>query len=284
MSIIFNGVGVLIADSEILLANLIKKENKFLLGDFLSSQLDINFSNSTSEIILLSRLEEFFDANTFEYSRTRLTLPHNEYYVFSFPYEKNLSGTDLRKQIDWELSIYFPDIPPEKFIVSHYFSEIDGRRFVNVIALQKKLFEVILKFASRKKIQIDFIDHPAIAAFNASKKLKKISEGVFAYFADNFATFAESENGKLVRMKSFKIKDESFVDSVKKFIEKTEWRNETIIATGGDLSAELIETFENAGFQIDKPNFSSMIDESVSLTENDLNAIAPIIGLLFRVK
>ncbi len=285
MSIIFNGVGVLLTDSKIILTKLINKEGKYYISVLNASDFPEQLSKSTTEILLISYLEDHFDTLEEEdssISKIRVLLPQNFTTIFSFPLEKTFNSLDIKKQIEWEFSVLFPQKEIKSYLISNFVTEINGQKFVNVFVLKKNLPNAFLKFATRKKINIDFFEQPAIAAFRAAK----LTENEFDFLIsaeDNYISIISASGNKIESIKSFSNSEENITSQLLPTIENSTKENSKVILTGSETK-DLEETLNSkSNIEIIKPNFSDFIEDE-SKDKIDAGFFPFIIGLLSRVR
>ncbi len=266
----------MLVDSKILLAKLEEKENKFLIGNFLSKELNTQFNQSTGEIIFLSNLEEFFDENEIEAGLLRVILSQQFFKTFSFPFEKTFTPKDVKEQIGWELSVLFPSSEQERFTSSYFISDYAGKQYVNAIAAEKKFLELVFKFAVRRNLRIEFFEHPAISAFNGVK-FSDTEFDYLIYAEDDFITLLEKGAGKISRISAFQSDEkEKLKNSVKK-------NNPKIILAGGDaekIKGELEKLQVGQFMEFDIRKFAA--EDALN---NGIEKYLPaFVGLFSRVK
>ncbi len=281
MSMIFNGVGLLITDSKILLARLQKKENSFLIGNFLSANFDAPLNQSTGEIIFLSQLEEICEEPLRDAETIRVALPQNLYRIFSFPYEEKLSRADLREQIKWEISRLFPETDVEKFVPTYFISENKDYARVNVIVAEKKFLEIIFKFALRKNIGIEFFEHPAIATLNAFNAINKMPD-ILIYASDGFLTGMALDGGKIKLIRSLPFSSDAVsetIEAMKPFVSNSAIN---LVLTGSEISEEILAGFSGSDYNLVETDFNEFHETEID--KSDLPYLPALTGLLLRVK
>ncbi len=273
----------MITGSEILLAKLEKQENKFLIGNILSSSLDVPLDQSTGEIIFLSQLEKICEEHLEDVKKIRVAFSQQFYKIFSFPYEKTLATRDVKEKIKWEFSNLYPTLDAEKFVYSHFVVGKTDISSIYVIAVSKKFVEVIKKFAVRKNITVDFFEHPAIASYNASKIAVKDFDAML-YLSDKFATKIINDNGKIREIKFYEAKEKFTLEEIENICGEPDENKNAIFIPEGAIPDETEKKILEMNYKPVREKFSAYVS-----SENEINEITgkylPVLtGLLFRVR
>ncbi len=273
----------MITDSEILLAKLEKKENKFLVGNILSSSFDVPLDQSTGEIIFLSQLEEICEENLKDVKKIRVAFSQQFYKIFSFPYEKALTSRDVKERLKWEFSNLYPTLDAEKFVYSHFIVRKTDDFFVYVIAVSKKFVEVIKKFAVRKNIAVDFFEHPAISSYNASKIAIKNFD-VLLYLSNKFATKIINDNGKIREIKFYEAKEKFTLEEIENICGEPEKNKNAIFISEGAIADEIEKKILEMNYKPVQEKFTAYVNSENEIDEATGKYLPVLTGLLFRVR
>ena len=273
----------MITGSEILLAKLEKKENKFLIGNILSSSFDVPLDQSTGEIIFLSQLEEICEEPLKDVKRIRVSFSQQFYKIFSFPFEKSLTARDVKEKIKWEFSNLYPTLDAEKFVYSYFISNVAVGGTTYVIAVSKKFIEIIKKFAVRKNIAVDFFEHPAIAAYNASKIAVKDFDAML-YLSNKFATKIINDNGKLREIKFYEAKEKFTLEEIENICGEPDENKNAIFIPEGIVSEDIEKKIAEMNYKPVHEQFSAYVSSENEIDEVTGKYLPLLTGLLFRVR
>ncbi len=278
---IFNGVGLLITDSEILLAKLTEKENKFRVGEFFSKTFESPFNQVMGEIILLSILDDFFDEIDCKPDSMRVALSQRFFKIFSFPYEPALTSLEIKEQAKWEYSLLFPETNLEKIAFTYFISGEENARQINVVAIEKKFLETVLKFAARRNIAVNFFEHPAVAAFNAFNVADVVFD-VLLYAEGGTLTYVLNSDKKIRAMESVPLNSESVEAKSERFLKLTGKENPDVLLAGAEDELKNMTANLNASYA--EYDLRPFFDEKLSSSVSDSAYLSALIGILFRLK
>ena len=188
-----NHAGINITETKLQLVEICFKENSFFLENVDQVIHKEPFSNLFTREKFMSALQESFDKATkrkpLNSQNISFTLPNNFFKIFEVPYEDSLVKKDLHEHFRWELSILFPDVHAENYLIQHI--EVDKSRYRKeksaiVFGIDKELVNSINKFCLSNNLVLKYIDnvHLASNAFLYMEKPRPESEIALSLYID----------------------------------------------------------------------------------------------------
>lgn len=117
--------------------------------------------------ILQSAYNELIMRKPIQSKNVSFTLPHDFFRVIQVPYDKTLSNEESIEQFKWELSLLFPRIQVDDYIIQYIaVPAVTSSQSENVIivALSKKIIRILNEFCSLNKLVLSFIDNAHFAS------------------------------------------------------------------------------------------------------------------------
>ncbi len=180
-------------------------------------------------------------------------LPQEIFYTVQLPYETLLSNNDLIEEFRWELSLLYPFVDSNEFIIRYFKMErnyINKKNMALVIAIEKKHIKLIKKFCLKNNLTLRYIDSAMIAAnrlFNSMKDLANKGLTLNILSSRDSISITLNVNGKPSYIKIFSLsRNVKVADVLANELStpifkqlKTELANDAYIS-GEGISAELI--------------------------------------------
>jgi Tfp pilus assembly PilM family ATPase len=198
--------------------------------------------------LLQAAIEELSINNSITSNSASFSLPQELFVTARLLFEESLLHSDLLEQFRWNLSIMYPYLNWNDYVINYY--EVDGKYFASgdiaiVFALNRKYIKIINDFCSRNNLKLKFMDHCHLSSSNILNMnvLNKTDNHFSIYIAQKMLSVLVSVEGKIIYYEDFPIKSVHEVLSVvkDKVIELNQWH---LIFTGaflfGDTTSGII--------------------------------------------
>jgi len=203
-----NHVGINLTESKLQLVEISYKNNSFFLENIDQSILgkpikayaedEKDWQKKTLDILqdAFNKLSVKTRINS-RYSS--FTLSNSYFTIFELPYEPSLTRKDLLEHLKWEISILFPAIDPEEFLIQYIEvdkSEIRKENKLIVFLLKRSLVNLVKQFCLQNGFILKYIDNAhlsTLAFFYLSKKnfMEKITFSF--YIEQDYSSFMALE-------------------------------------------------------------------------------------------
>lgn len=146
----------------------------------------INFDDKETRII--SILQQAFDniliRNRFSSSNVSFSLPSEIFKIFEIPYETDLHKDDLINHLDWEFSVLYPLLNRDDYLIRYFQfnDEVRKPKHLVAFAIERRIINVINKFALRNNLTIKYIDNEHVAASTSMIINELANENIFSVF------------------------------------------------------------------------------------------------------
>ncbi|MEN8194688.1 MAG: hypothetical protein ABFS12_17845 [Bacteroidota bacterium] len=198
-----NHVGFNITEKKLQLVEVVKSSDTYYLENVDEENFsdDLNFQSNSFINILQTAFNTLNERSPLKSRLTSISLPIELFRIFSFPYEKELSEGELKEHIELEFSIVFPTFSFQDYLVRpkiiskgiYSYSEI------LVIAIEKKLLQILHDFLSTNNLSLHFIDN---VHFSSDLLLGKKST-VNLYKGSDFISCSIYINNDLIGFRKF---------------------------------------------------------------------------------
>ena len=188
-----NHAGINITETKLQLVEICFKENAFFLENVDQIVHKEIISTSLTHNELVESIQDSFDKivkkRPLSSNNVSFALPNNFFKIFEIPYEDSLVKKDLHDHFKWELSILYPDVNAENYLIQHI--EVDKSNFRRekraiVFAIDKDLVNAINSFCTKNNLVLKFVDnvHLASNAFLYMEKSKTENEIALSFYID----------------------------------------------------------------------------------------------------
>jgi Tfp pilus assembly PilM family ATPase len=174
-----NHTGINITETKLQLVEICFKENAFYLENVDQALLKETITPDISYEILIEILHESYDKivkkKPLNSPNISFALPNNFFKIFEIPYEESMIKKDLLSHFKWELSILFPDVDAENYLVQHIEVNKSGYRSEKhaiVFGIDRMLINSINNFCLKNDLILKYIDNVHLAS-NAFLYLNK---------------------------------------------------------------------------------------------------------------
>ncbi len=305
MSFFKGHAGLNISGSKLQIVEIDYKEDQFILENVDEEYFSEFWTLSDSETKIITILQR-------AYNEIILRKPLNSYYVsfslpddifkiLEIPFETALSNTDLKKHIDWELSVLFPNNRSEEF--SCQFIEKDnillnGRKNILLIIILKKYLKIFHKFTVRNNLKLKFVDNAHIAAtsiISLENQDQIESKYLSVLVSEKTISVIVVQNGNPVYFKISNVKSASeIVNTIAEEIQKVSNHGidysqiVNFYISGESVSEYLLHAVkEKMGISLIKLNPFNVLKISETINENEIyrqkyNSFTPSTGIALR--
>jgi Tfp pilus assembly PilM family ATPase len=174
-----NHVGINLTDTKLQMVEINYRNDSFFLENvdqifhaerFIPEMKEENFLN-----ILQLAFNKINKKKSLVSKDISFSLPNNFFKIFEIPYDDSLVKKDLLDHFKWELSILFPQLKPEDYLLQHI--EVDkcsvrSEKRAIVFAIDKFYVTVLNKFCDQNGLHLKFVDNVHLAS-NAFLYLEK---------------------------------------------------------------------------------------------------------------
>ncbi|MBI9070993.1 MAG: hypothetical protein JEY94_05310 [Melioribacteraceae bacterium] len=179
MSLYQNHIGLSFSCSKLQLVEVNYNENSFYLENVDEEYFNEFINLDSKETQVISILQNAFNElqlrKPIKGKAVSITLPNEFFKIVEIPYEKTLIPNDLKDMFKWNLSILYPDLNTDDFVVQHI--DIKNGNVGSsaiVIGVNRRYLKALHKFCVRNNLVLKYIDNAHIAS-NAYLLKEKIS-------------------------------------------------------------------------------------------------------------
>jgi Tfp pilus assembly PilM family ATPase len=233
MSVFHGHVGVNLSSSKLELVEVGYKDKIYFLENVDEEYFSefINFKEKETKIItvLQEALNNILIRKNFNTSNISFSLPSNLFKIFEIPYDSNLHKNDLSNHLLWEFSVLYPSLNKDDYVIRYYQlnENIRKQKLVIVFALERRIINILSKFAGRNNLTLRFVDDEHIASGISANINETISGCVLSVLVSPYYfTLLVSINNQPVYFKRRTIK--SFASFEKDFTEEYSLFTKTI--------------------------------------------------------
>jgi Tfp pilus assembly PilM family ATPase len=302
-----NHAGINISLSKLQLLEVVKKKENFEIINIneLIFNRPIDFVNE-KDTTIAAELQTAFDGiqlnQSLKSTHISFSLPQDIFYTVQLPYENSLPHNDLIEEFRWEISLLYPFVSAEEFVIRYFKMDrnsINKKNMALVIAIEKRHIKLIKNFCLKNNLTLRYIDSAMFAAnrlFNSIKDLSKKGFVLNILSSGSSFSFALNHNGKPAYVKIYplsrnvKVSDilaNELLTTILKQV-KAELTNEAYIS-GDEISAELISQLRIASglnFKQLNPFRNLTVKPEIGnkhLIEENYSAFTSAAGMAFRL-
>ncbi|MGD8780407.1 MAG: hypothetical protein PVH88_15760 [Ignavibacteria bacterium] len=287
MSFFKGHAGFNISGSKLQIVEIDYKEDKFILENVDEEYFSEFWKLSDSEAKIITILQKAYNEiilrKPLKSNHISFSLPDDIFKIVELPFESALSNTDLKKHIDWELSVLFPDNSPDEFSCQFILKDsilYKERKNILLIIIPKKYLKIFHKFAVRNNLKLRFVDNAHIAAtsiITLENQDQMESKYLSVLVSEKTVSVIVVQNGNPVYFKISAIKSASeLVTSIANEIQKVSDHGidrsqiANFYISGESVSEYLLHAVkENMGISLIKLNPFNVLNISESLKENE---------------
>jgi Tfp pilus assembly PilM family ATPase len=302
-----NHAGFNISSSRLQLVEVNFKSDQFYLENvdeaYFNEPLDLVQDKETKiNSLLQSAYNELLIRKALKCNFVSFTLPLDLFHIMQVPYENTLLHQDLIEEFKWEYSILYPYIPINDYVIQYI--EIDKNKLNEagsaiVIAIPRKILQIIHKFCANNKLKIRFIDNAHIASDRALFVNNIVNDKglvLSVYFSDNNLSVIYSFDSKPVYLRIIPLDDAGKINQVlldeinnNKYITINKNFIDNAFIAGEDISVSLVESLSKAiGIDFKLFNPFGKIKAETNLYQNKFyldkyNSFSPAAGIVLRI-
>jgi hypothetical protein len=298
--------GFTITSSKLQLVEIVNEKNKFFLHNvdeaYFNEPLNFEKDKETKIFSLLqSAFNEMQIKQPLKSGSVSFTLPLDYFLIFQSIYDNTLLHNDLIEEFQWELSILYPFVSAKDYAVQYM--EIEKNNIVTqntamVVAVQRKILQLLFKFASENNLKLKFIDNSHFAserALSVSEPLTDKTLTLSVYFNNKYLSLIYSSLGKPFHFRNYQLTSAGEIPALlqKELLFKDQINiNKNLIdaayIAGEDISQSMAQSLSRSAgldfihfnpFNKIKP-FSRLVDNNY-FTEK-YNSFSPAAGIAFR--
>jgi Tfp pilus assembly PilM family ATPase len=174
MSYFDSHAGFSITNVKLQITEIINKQNRYYISNldevYYNQEIDFEKDKETKIISLLqTAFEELIIKNSITSNSVSFSLPQELFITASLPIENSLLNTNLIEEFRWQLSILYPFLNWNDFVIRYY--EFDNKHVASnnnalVFALNRKYLKIISDFCSKNNLKLKYIDHIHLTSNN----------------------------------------------------------------------------------------------------------------------
>jgi Tfp pilus assembly PilM family ATPase len=174
-----NHAGLNITESKLQLVEICFKENTFYLENVDQALHKEQITPDMSYEVLIEILRESFEKivkkKPLDSSNVSFALPNNFFKIFEVPYEESMVKKDLLDHFKWELSVLYPAVNAEDYLIQHI--EVNKsiyrkEKHAIVFGIDRMLVNSINNFCAGNNLILKYVDNVHLAS-NAFLYLEK---------------------------------------------------------------------------------------------------------------
>jgi Tfp pilus assembly PilM family ATPase len=174
-----NHAGLNITETKLQLVEICFKENAFYLENVDQALHKEMITPDMSYEVLIEILHDSFEKiikkKPLNSSNVSFALPNNFFKIFEIPYEESMVKKDLLNHFKWELSVLFPDVNADDYLIQHI--EVNksiyrSEKHAIVFGIDRLLVNGINNFCLKNDLVLKYVDNVHLAS-NAFLYLEK---------------------------------------------------------------------------------------------------------------
>lgn len=305
MPVFRNQIGINLTETKLQLVEIRYKNDAFYLENVDQLILKDSISPELNESKLTAILQDSFTKLNQKNNLTSIyysfCLPNNFFKIFEIPYDTTLTKKDLVDHLRWELSILYPHIDEENYLIQFVEVNKTSVRIQNraiIFALDKNIVNSINNFCKSNNLELKYIDNAHLASnafLHLSKAFEKNEITLSIYIDQSSSSIAVIEG---VTPFFFKVLNEgglNIIDQLQMLIKQLEDLNiginsiSKIILSGQNVTDEFlskISTVLNSSIIKINPFERLRIDEKLNvnrLVTSQFNSFTAATGIAIRI-
>ncbi len=305
MPLFRNQVGINLTETKLQLVEISHKNDSFYLENVDQLILKESINPDLPESKLIAILQDSFTKLNQKNNLTSIyysfCLPNNFFKIFEIPFEPTLTKKDLVEHLRWELSVLFPQIDEQNYLIQ--FVEVNKtyarqQSKAIVFALDKNIINCFNKFCKSNNLELKYIDNAHLASnafLHLSKAFEKNEITLSIYIDQSYSSIAVIEG---VTPFFFKVTNESglnFLDQLQLLVKQLEEINiglnsiSKIILSGQSVTDDFlskISTILNATIIKINPFDRLKVEEKLNsnrLITSQFNSFTAATGIAIRI-
>jgi len=200
------------------------KQNEFIVSHldevYFNQEIDFEIDKETKiSSLLQSAFEEINIKNEITSNIVSFSLPQELFMTARLPIENSLLNSDLIEEFRWQLSIMYPYLNWNDYVIRYY--EAEGKHFSSnddaiVFALNRKYIKIIHDFCLKNNLKLKFVDHSHLTSYNILMMIgiEKTERLLSFYISQKILSVLVSLNGKLDYYEDIPIKSGHEIRSI----------------------------------------------------------------------
>ena len=156
----------------------------------------------------------------FNATKVSFALPFELFLTAQLQYDTSLLYRDLIEEFKWELSILYPFASIPDLVFQYY--EVEKNEFIDsntalVFGINRKYLQLLETFCTKNSLQLNFVDHPHVAADRALSISSSLYSDGFVlniYIDKANLSLIYSLNGKVISFKTIPLNDLSEITDI----------------------------------------------------------------------
>jgi Tfp pilus assembly PilM family ATPase len=171
---------------------------------YLNEEIDFARDKETKIISLLqTAYEELSLKNSITSNSVSFSLPQELFITTQLPVEQSLLHSDLSEEFRWQLSIMYPYLNWNDYVVRYFETDIKRAgqsEHALIFAMNRKYLKIINDFCSKNNLKLKFIDHCHLASNNivVMNPSEKQNDQLSIYISQKILSVLISNEGKPV--------------------------------------------------------------------------------------
>ncbi|MCF8259934.1 MAG: hypothetical protein K9J12_04115 [Melioribacteraceae bacterium] len=205
--------GFNLTNAKLQLVEVSYREDGFHLENVDEEYFKEYWNTSSKETQILNILQNAYDEITLRNPVTTqnisFTLPNETFKLIEIPTEKALLKDDLTAHLKWELSVLYPTIEKEEFVIQKVGAvESENSVTITVLTALKKYLRLMHNFSVRNNLVLKFVDNAHIASLvTPSFNYPQAKTVVQLYMGENSISVSFCENNQIRLLKIIKTGD-----------------------------------------------------------------------------
>lgn len=222
-----NRLGLNLSENKLQIVELVFADNDYLINTLDEVYFDepLHFETDRDTKLLLTiqgAFNEILIKGLISTTDVSFSLPLHCFTFYQIPYDNTLMQNDLEDQFRWEFSVLYPFKNEAEYQFQFY--EMEKSIFVKepkaiVVALKKKLIDLLYSFCDRNNLMLKTVDCDHFAFDKSVQLLERQQEKGFTgsiYFDDPLVSFELLFEQKPIFMKVFSLNNKAdFVNEIK---------------------------------------------------------------------
>jgi Tfp pilus assembly PilM family ATPase len=302
MSLVNSQAGLTFTNLKLQVTEITRQQDRFLLSNldelFFYEEIDFNKDKETKiNSILQAAFEELKIKNSFTSNAVSFSLPHELFITACLPFEKTLLHSDQMEEFRWQLSIIYPHLNINDFIINYFETKMQNFNLSNtaiVFAVERKIVKLISELCQRNNLKLKYIDHFHLSSNNVLTISEEptSTELISLYIFQNAFSVLISKEGKPIFYQDIPISSLQYVsnlvqENLNKLVDE-QYKIQHIYLFGDSISKSLANLLsDKTGFEFVLANPFAKINANAKLADskyyNEFNYFfAPSAGVAFR--
>jgi hypothetical protein len=283
MSYFDSHAGFSITNVKLQITEIVNKQNRYYISNldevYYNQEIDFEKDKETKIISLLqTAFEELIIKNSITSNSVSFSFPQELFITASLPIENSLFNTDLIEEFRWQLSILYPFLNWNDYIIRYY--EVDEEHVASsnnalVFALNRKYLKIISDFCSKNNLKLKYVDHIHLTSNNilAMSSADNSEKLLSFYISPKTISMLISTEGKPILYEDIPIKSvheiRNIIESKLNELNKHPVNFSEVYLFGEIISKSIAETLsETTGINFKLVNPFTQLKADVNLLTN----------------